>query len=100
MERQTALGLVSRVPRTATELYREWADLPADFRLPISHRRRRAELGRTLESLAREGVIHRAVEEGEGHRPWVVFWRPMEAVDTAADAAEPRSRARRHRRVL
>lgn len=75
MTHQQALELVTRIPRSANEIYREEiAGLAADVRLTVSHRNRRRELGRLLGQLAREGLIARGVIEGEGHRPWVCFW--------------------------
>lgn len=67
IDRSAALSLVTAVPRTTAELYRTYADLPADVRLSVSHRRARKRLGRTLEQLAREGTITREITTGDPH---------------------------------
>lgn len=72
IDRTTALSLVTAVPHTADELYRIHAHLSADASLPVSHRRARKRLGRTLEHLSREGLITREVTTGT-HHPTIRF---------------------------
>lgn len=72
IDEQTALSLVTPVPRTTAEIYREYMGLPADYKVTISHRRARQRLGRTLEWLARKGEIIREAQV-DGDRQLICF---------------------------
>lgn len=71
----TARGLVTRVPRTTAEIYREYMGLPDDYKVTTSHRRTRQRLGKTLEWLARKGEIIREVQV-DGNRQLITFRTP------------------------
>lgn len=72
IDEDTARRLVSRVPRTTAEIYREYMGLPPDYKVTISHRRARQRLGKTLEWLARKGEIIREAQV-DGDRQLVCF---------------------------
>lgn len=90
IDSDVALTVVTRIPRTTTEMYREWAGLAEDDNMTASRRHARRRLGHALERLAREGVIQRGIIEGDGHRPWVCFWREdLGAGDSNRDSEGP-----------
>lgn len=86
MNEADALALVTRVPRTTAEIYRDLHGLEPGARMSVSHRNARRRLGQLLEKLHREGKINRGIIEGEGHRPWVCFWT-LDAGDSPAHPA-------------
>lgn len=69
---RNVLRHVDGSPRSATEIYRRWAELPEWKALTRRHRNERRWLGQALENLANDGVIERDVYRTED-RKWVGF---------------------------
>lgn len=69
------LPLLDEVPRTAGEVYRNWAEVPERKSLSARERNERRWLAKHLQSCARRGVIERQAITTEGGGEFVTFNR-------------------------
>jgi hypothetical protein len=65
----SVLDAVDETPRSASAIYLAMNGLPPDTHFTVSHRSARRHVGRSLERLAREGLVVRHVERigGRAH---------------------------------
>jgi hypothetical protein len=67
------IPLVDHIPRTAGELYRNWADVPERKSLSSRERNERRWLAKHLQSCARRGQVERQAVTSEAGGEFVTF---------------------------
>ena len=74
------LAAVTRVPRSASEIYLQLMELPADIKWTTPKRKVRRHIGKVLQGFAREGLVHREMQH-MSDRTLFFFWRESGSQD-------------------
>lgn len=86
---QRVYSCVDNVPRTATEIYRRWAELPEWKSLTRRHRNERKWLAGVLENLAAERKIARGkLTDNTTRNEFVAFWRGVPSLQRGVPESE------------